>query len=215
MSQEFAAQPTESLGDDAALIQDMQKQFGDAPAETAKQPEPEKSAAPEVKKDEPKKDEAKPERNWEELERNYKNLQGALGESRAEARESKRIMEEMRTQVTNMQALMQRMREQSGDLPEPDPQRQFVDHVRGLTKEVETLRRESEEQREMRELTEFAVRAEQEFQAKSPDYMQAVNHLAQSRMTELAYLMPDTAQMQDYAAQAGYKSVPEMRQALM
>ena len=55
MSQEFAAQPTESLGDDAALIQDMQKQFGDAPAETAKQPEPEKSAAPEVKKDEPNK----------------------------------------------------------------------------------------------------------------------------------------------------------------
>ena len=193
---------------DSAQIAEMQKEFGDAPAEQGAQP-----VAEPAKKEEPKPEE-KPQRSLEDLERNYKNLQGALNEERVSRREERRQREEMAAQLTNMQAVMRRI--QTGEPePEANPLEPLVDYVRNIGQKVEAAERETREQREMRELQDYAVTGERQFMAKSPDYLEAVNYLAKSRMDELSILLPDGQQADDLARQNGHRSAADLRNAML
>lgn len=199
---------------DQTAYAELEKQFGDTPADT--QPAPAEEAKPETvtqeaKKEDAKPDEKKPERSIEEIERNYKNLQGALGESRANERAFKADLEQTKQQLANMQALMQKMR-QPEQQQERHPLEPLVAYVKDLGSKVQAFEKETAEQREMRTLTDYAVRGEREFMSKAPDYIEAVNHLASSRMAELTVFMPDNSpQAVDQARMHGFNTVAELR----
>ena len=196
--------------DDSAAIEALQKEYGDPPAEAA----PTTALVEEAKAPEVKPEEKKPERSFEELERNYKNLQGALGEERARARQEKAEREAMATQLANMQELMRRFAPQQPQ-EEKHPLEPLVEYVKGLGDKVQTFERETAAQREEREIMSFAIAGEQQFRSQAPDYEAAINHLGQSRMMELEILLPDTPDVQDLARAQGHNSVVELRQATM
>lgn len=198
--------------DDSAAIEAMQREFGDPPAE-AKAPETpvEEAKAPEVKPEE-----KKPERSVEELERNYNNLKGALSEERARAREEKAQREQLASQLANMQELMKRMTPaQQQAQEERHPLEPLVEYVKGLGDKVQTFERETQAQREERELMTFAMQGEQQFRQQAPDYEAAINHLGASRMAELEVLLPDTPAVEDMARSRGFNSVAELRNSMM
>ena len=213
MSQDFR-------GDDSAAIREMETLYGDAAMGQPQAPVTEQPAAPaaakkpdepakaptEAKKDEAKPDE-KPQLSFEELHNNYKNVQGALASTRAEAREQKRLNDALAKQVETLQREMLRVREQTGDIEPINPQQQAATELEQMRAQMQEMREAQERQAAERELTEYTDRGEREFVQKAPDFQDAVIHLATQRLNELAFLMPDTPQMQEFAASRGFSDL--------
>lgn len=211
MTDQLAPQQSE---DDRAYAE-LQKEFGDmegtAPAEAPKTEAAPVEKVPEPKADEVKKDEPpKPERNFEELERNYKNLQGALSEERTSRRE-------LAEQVRNMQALFAQVRApQQQQQIEQDPVKVLADLLQAQDDKINAVVGMTREQREQEELMKFAVQEEQKFAARTPDYNQAVAHLVNARRQELAFMLPDgDPRAEDAARQNGLQSVAALRDRIM
>lgn len=211
---------------EAAKYAAMEKEFkdfandDDAPAEKA-EPAPVEKAEPEPKV-EAKKDEEKAPQPYEVLEKNYKNLQGALGESRHEARALRERQEASERQLQALQEFIKTKVAPQEDVYR-SPEEILAEQVRGLehqnrqtAQQLEQMQRQTQEQREIQELGQRAIREEQEFQARTPDYIEAANHLQQARLAELSLLWPDNSPVAlDGAQRAGFNTVADYRMAMM
>lgn len=183
------------------------------------QPAPTEPAKTEPAQPETQVEAQKPQQQitFEELDKRYKQLQGALAEERAER---KRLAE-----------IARQYQQQPAKQPEPpapkipdineDPIGHFQAKVAALESqlaEAATAQGQTREQiaaeQVQRQFWGHVQRAEQEFSAKTPEYDAAVGFLEQSRVAELEFMFPDTVEQSwQIASQAGYRSPAEMRAA--
>lgn len=214
---------------EAAKYAELEKELGDwadeADQAPAKQAETEpKAADPESKKEaQPEPEKAKPD--FEVLERNYKNVQGALSEARGEARSLKEQFQAQQKQLEALQDFLRQTvgRQQQDDeeflTPEEKLGRMVNYLAEGQKQTQQQLQQMTQAQREQAELADLGRRAvsdEREFATKQADYFDAANHLANARMNELAIMLPDgVPQIEDQARRAGHNSVAEWRMAIM
>lgn len=185
-----------ALDTEASAYAALEKEFGDkpeaAPAEKPEAAAPGAKTEPEKPADEQK--QAADKLPYEEIERRYKNLNGALAEERA----NNRALKERQAQF---EQVLQAIKHQRAAERQP----QYDEMADPLLSEVEQLKRQNEElaqwQRQIAQEREEAERArtisqavtyhEQEFARQNADYFDAVSHLIKSRTAELAIMMPD------------------------
>ena len=220
MEQQVAPTPADGGGqDESARYQELQKEYGDAPAAS-------ESAAPAEK---PAEAQAKPPLPYEELENRYRNLQSALhearGESRAERERLHRLEAEHQQQRSFLERLAQLQERQRAEQQRVDED-PYLAPVQSRVESVEQklARYEAENRRlaalmEQREEAENIARyinaEEARFSAQVPDYHDAIAHLRSAKQGELEALYPDTPQMDGFARQQGYANATAFRQALM
>lgn len=210
---------------EAAAWADLEKEVSDEGGDEA---EVEAAAEAEPAKEEPESEKTEAEKAaapipYEELDKRYKQLQGALGEERGTRKQLAERAQQME-QVLR-QVLAQRQAQPQAEAPkvptlEEDPigyfQHKIAEqeaHIQRLTQgtqqTVEQFQKAQHEQRFWGEVQ----RAEQEMRASNPDYDPAVEYLEANRVKELELMIPDTAQA--YAEQQGYKSAADLRIAIL
>ena len=210
-----AIEPTE----DAAAYAEMEKEFGDTPVEEPVKEDPAAEKSEETKdKEEEAKD--KPPLPYEELEKRYGNLNGALAESRAQQRQ-------MRDQLANMKQVFEQLQSQRVQPQQPPQEQEFIDpleqrvgeigqQITQLTKAHTEAQAAAAQQAQHAQMMDQVRSQEQAFAQDNPDYFDAVNHLRTARMAELEVLMPDADEGAMYQAiNAGYQSPAQMREAIV
>jgi len=221
---------------DAALYAALEQEYGDTKQPQATpEPEPEKSAvepsakepepAKEAAKEPPKQEEKKPDKpplSQEELATRYKNLQGALAESRGETKALKESFEATQKQFQALQEFLksQRAPQQAQPQTPEDAAREFLGNMaerqNALDKSNQDLQKALNEQREQQQLGQYVQVHEQQFAAQTPDYMQALAHLQTARDAELRIFMPDDQpEAWANAKKAGFSSPAEYRASAM
>jgi len=180
----------------AALAQSLEAEAPEVAPQEAEAPT-EKPAPQPDKAAEAKAPEKKP---YEDLERNYQNLQKALGETRGELKERRAREEALANQMNSMQEFIRNQlapRQQQ----ELTPDQQFKRYLEGLETTAQQANAQAQrvseqlaEQTNMQEMQRWAVTAENEFRATKPDYMQAAEMLGSGRLRELAAFMPGRSQ---------------------
>lgn len=210
---------TEPLAGDDQAYAALEKEFGDKP-EAVSQPEPDKVAETvetkeTVSEEQPETQDKQPERlTYEELDRRYKNLNGALAETRAEARAAKE-------QAKQMQHVLTMLRQQA------QPQDEFADPTQvelnrlndattQLAKQNEALLQNAARERDNRAIIMAVSEDEAEYASKVPDYNDAVQHLARARETELRMMYPeDDPNVIEWVKGQGYPNVAFWRAEAM
>lgn len=205
------------LDSDAQQYLKLAEDLGDkteAPAEAPKAEEPK----PEEPKVEAKAEEPKPEPlPYEELERRHKNLNGALGEARAEQRQ-------LRERVQQMEAVFQRItaerQKAAVDEQFADPVERKVYEIESKTQELARAQENWQKQQQTAAVREFVLNnvsaAEESFAAKAPDYYDATKHLQEGRARELAYMYPDDDPSVIQAArERGFAHPEQLRRSLL
>lgn len=221
---------------DAALYAALEQQFGDQKQPEANPaPEPDKTGAePSAEKQEPAKEAAKeppkqedkkpdkPPLSQEELATRYKNLQGALAESRGETKALKDSFETTQRQFQALQEFLksQRAPQQAQPQTPEDAAREFlggmVERQNKIDQSTQDLQKALNEQREQQQLGQYVQVHEQQFAAQTPDYMQALAHLQTARDAELRIFMPDDQpEAWANAKKAGFSSPAEYRASAM
>lgn len=206
---------------DAARYAEMAKTYADPPVETdVKSVEPAAEPVKEVKAEE-KKPEPLP---YEEIEKRYKNLQGALGEARGETRTIKQQMEQVAADNRRLQEFLRQIAEPKQQPEDEDPYLGPVQRQLGTL--AEQQRQIAEQQRQQQEAWEAQQRSamlaqsvsteEQRFAEKTPDYYTAIGHLRAARAAEYAAMYPDGyANAETYAINQGFRTAADLRQALL
>lgn len=196
----------------------MEKEFGDTPADPPEDP-PAEPKSPNVDEVDQKADAEKPPLPYEELEKRYGNLNGALAESRATQRA-------LKEQLANMQQVFQQVQAQR-QAPQQQPDDQFIDpleqqlgllsqQVTSLTEAQKAERDRVAQQAEHQQMLSYVKTQEAQFAQAQPDYQDAVDHLRTARMSELEIMIPDGDENAIYQAmQSGYQSPAQMRQAIL
>lgn len=228
--QEQLATPDTGVAADAAQYAALEKEFGDA----AQQSQPEKASVEPAKTEpeKPQQQEAPKQQAplpYEELDRRYRGLQGALGESRAETRAAKEAQERFSRQLEGMQEVIRRMqqpkeapREIAPGIPEPpvltnlrQELGQVAEQNAQITRQQQAFLEQNQKRTELEQIVRKTAASEQAFLQKSPDYYDAARHLMGARMSELELFYPDdSAAAQDAAARLGMQSVAELREAV-
>lgn len=121
----------------------------------------------------------------------------------------RKAMEEERYQRKEAQKELQRIREESEKKLQPQEQDEEIDDpIEALNKEVSKIKQEANQQKEQQRIQEeFNTFAEDvkgktsEFAAKTPDYVEAYNHLVGSRLDELRILGYSEQQAKQMVAQ--------------
>lgn len=213
-----------------ALWDNLNKTYGedsgeepDAEATEPEQAADERSGAEEPEKAEPEADQ-KAKLPAEEIEKRYRNLQGALSEERAERKKMAESLANMRTVIRNMidqGAGSSQPRSEPPKVPDvnEDPIGFFTHKLAEQERVIEELRNGTratteQVQRQQAEHRFWTVVERSEIEARNQfhDYDEAVKHLEQGRVTELEILLPDESPAaQQAAAQSGFQSVAELR----
>ncbi len=164
----------------------------------------------------------KPPFSYEELDQRYRDLRGALHESRGENKDMK---QRLRNMEEVMQNLLLERRQQNQPKP-PDPQENplgYYDYrleeqgrqLNELKQQNEALTEQQRTQAEFQNFMRAAVAEEQEFAAKTPDYYQAAAHLEQARRLELGIIYPDNDATYAQAREAGFPTIQAFREAVL
>lgn len=217
--QQLTTQTQEAADPEFAQWSALEKEVGDAPAEAVVETKTE--PAPEAIKAEDKPKDPLP---YDELDKRHKNLQGALAETRGEMRQYRENSEKLANQLANMQEFLrvQQAQRQAPAQQQDDlaPLREYLGKIEQTATQAEQRAQQVEQrwtqQSEEQRLGQHVVQLERQFMAQAPDYMPALEYLAKSRMDELSVFYPDdSASAMDAAANAGFRSVAELRQAVM
>jgi hypothetical protein len=215
---------------DAGLWAELEKEVADEAApeiesEPAAKAEPEAEPAPEPEKPEA----AKGPIPYEELDKRYKQLQGALGEERGTRKQLSERLQNMETlirQITGKADQPAQGQKPAAEQTIPDINEDPVGHFaaklaateaklkaieEASTKTVETITREKQEQ----QFWSTVERSEIEMRSTAPDYDDAVGFLEQSRVRELEAMIPDTDQSLALAHQNGFRTVEDLRIAML
>ncbi len=206
---EAAAPPVQDA--EAARWSALEKEVADESPAPAVEP-----AKTEAQPDKPI-DQAKPQITFEELDKRYKQLQGALAEERAERK---------RLAQLHQQAPPQPQQPKAPEAPkfpsiDEDPIGHFQAKMAHLEhqlaekdKAISQTREQFEAEQTQRQFWGHVQRAEHEFSSKTPDYDAAVGFLEQSRVAELEFMFPDNVEQSwQIAQQNGYRSPADMRLA--
>lgn len=205
---------TATVTADEKAYQDLVMEFGDEASPPQDQtPPPQEPVKTEPTAEKPVEEPKKAPPDYDELNKRYTNLQGALGESRGETRELKQRYANLETVVRQLVGQRERGQPPAEEQNPLEPLLREIEDLRGKTQAFE---RHTAEQREMADLNNYAIAAERQFMATAPDYTDAVNHLANARMAELAVFFPDhSLHAQDAARQRGLPSVADLRAAIL
>lgn len=202
------------------------EQLGDDPE--SEEPELEAKEEPEAVEKVEEKTEAEAEKAdkplpYEELDKRHKQLQGALGEERAQRRRLAEQHQQMRTVIETIMA-----QRQAGTQPEApkvptleeDPIGYFQHKIAAQEAEIQRLNQGTQQTQEQfvrqqreQQFWSSVQRSEAEMRAINPDYDPAVTFLEESRIKELELMIPDSAQA--YAEQQGYQSPEALRMAIL
>lgn len=204
---------------DGARYAELAKEFGDQQPAVAT-PDPAPVQPPAAVKVEDKKPDPLP---YEELDKRYRNLQGALGEARGETRSLKQSMEQIAQDNARMQQFLARIaREQPAHDEDPylaPVQRQVQTLAAQQRDLIEATRQQQqvlERQRQMEMLTTSVSTSEAQFARSNPDYFEAVDHLKQGRLQEYEVMYPDGhPQAETHAINSGFRTAAELRNALL
>lgn len=206
-----------------ALWDRLEKESADEGVEETPEAEAQPDATPEPTQ---AAEEAKKQVPPEEIERRYRNLQGALSEERESAKA-------LRHRLQNMEAVIRTVLErdaapQGQEAPKipdrnEDPIGYFEHKIAeleranaelrdGTTRTQEAMTREAAQ----RQFWEAVSRGEQAFREQAKDYDDAVGWLEQHRMRELELMLPDDHPAAIQAArEGGYESVQQLRVAAL
>lgn len=208
---------------EAAAWAELEKDV--APEEGEEQAESD-GAEPEVKAEaEPVKDEkAQPPIPYEELDKRYKQLQGALGEERGTRKQLAERIQQMETVLRAVATQRQQPAQAEVKVPtiEEDPigffqhklaeQERVIAELRGgAEKSVQQVQQAQVEQ----QFWSAVERSEQSMRQTNPDYDPAVSFLESSRVKELEAMVPDGEAGDAYAHQNGFRTAAEMRVAML
>lgn len=163
----------------------------------------------------------------EEIEKRYRNLQGALNEER----QNRKAMADT---IANMKAVIRQMLDQSPakqpaaaepEVPDvnENPVGFFMAKLAEQQKVIEELRTGSQQTRQQIEQRQHEEQfwsrvqhSEVEARKSISDYDAAVEHLEKGRIAELELLLPDDSEVAQQAAQeAGFKTVAQLRVATL
>lgn len=214
MSLETTAAPV-AVDDDHARYAEMAKELGNPAPAAAPAAEP-PAAAPAERKPDPL--------PYEELDKRYRNLQGALGEARGETRTIKQTMDQLTTDNQRMQQFLQRIAQQQTPAPDEDPylgpvQRQvqaLADQQRQILEYQKQQQETYEQQRRQQTMVSSVNASEAQFARENPDYYEAVEHLKHGRLQEYAVMYPDGhAATETMAVNNGFRTAAEMREAML
>ncbi len=224
--------PTQDV--DAAAYAALAKEVSDDNVQAVtEQPEPQKEPeAPEPEKVEAQeqKDDPKPDTDYK---RQYEELRGALGEERHQRKSLREQNEKLASQVSNMQHLLEGLTKQQQEARRAEEE-QFLTpeeiQSRRLAEELGQVKTQNQELAEWRQqqerqaqeasqhdaLVQSIVSAERAFAQTTPDYHDAAQALAQSRLQELAVFYPDESpQVHEIARQWGFAGPQQLREAML
>lgn len=210
---------------EAALYAAMEKELGDgqepekAPEVPVDPPKPEAAAA-EPKQEEKKEPDKKAPLSLDELERNYTQVRGALGEARAEMRQYREENQRIKGQFEALQAFL---KQQQAPAQPKTAEQEVTDYLGDLEQKAtraeqttKELRERMEAQQREQETIHRLAEDERAFMATAPDYNEAAQHLANARMAEFRAFFPDDSpEAQRQAAENGFYSVDQMRHAML
>ena len=169
-------------------------------------------------KQEEKKQEQPDRLPYEELDRRYKNINGALAEERA----GRRAAQEQHKQMQELFQAILAKQQQPHDQPEEqeDPLvRELVNLKQGyqnLAQNQQQFQQRQQEERQQLAVVHEIGNAERKFAAATPDYFEAVQHLGAQRAAELSLLYADDDPLaQDFARKQGYQSPAHFRDDIM
>lgn len=236
---ELNTQPAAPAADaESAAWAQLAKDVGDAGDAQIEAPASEQPEAQAVEKTE-----AEPETTEngkklppEEIEKRYRQLQGALKEEREGRKKASertdnlekllsQLVEQRKATAAPAQPVELPTAPQVPQIPslEEDPighfqaklaeQQRVIDELRGTaTKTQQQLAKEAED----RQFWANVNAQEAQFRKAAPDYEDAMTHLATSRMAEYQAIYPDDSpQAVQFAAENGFKSVADLRVALL
>ena len=208
---------------DAAAYAALAKEYGDNPAPEVEGNEPIKTQEqPPVEAE--KKDEKPAPLPYEELEKRYSNLQGALQEERGGRKALKRQVDAMQEYLRNE---LPKIKQQPVAPVEPDPYADPLDSVQrainklaeqqqAVTQRLTAQDQEYQAKAAETQLHQLIIRSEKEYAEKQPDYFEAIEHLKKSRLQEYARFYPDNSDESWMIAQNnGFNSPAELRDALL
>lgn len=213
---------------EAAAWAELEKEV--APEEGEEQPETEASESEPEAKAEPEKTEAEKGAQqipYEELDKRYKQLQGALGEERGTRKQlAERLqnMEQVVRAIAAQRAQPQQEAPQQPKIPtlEEDPIGFFKHTIEQQAREIEELRNGTKQTAETfqktqaeRQFWDTVQRSETEFRATNPEYDPAVEFLESARIKEISRMVPETPQGQALAERMGFNTVDEARVSML
>jgi hypothetical protein len=164
---------------------------------------------------------------YEELDKRYKQLQGALGEERGTRKQMAERVQQMEQVLRAVIAERQAQAQPQAPAPkvptiEEDPIGFFQHKVAELERQVQESRTGTQQtvqqvqQAHVEQQFWGAVeRSEQAMRQANPDYDPAVTFLEGARVRELEIMVPDNASGEAYAQQMGYPSAADMRVAIL
>jgi len=162
----------EAMAQDTAPVTDAE--MAENPAEVTAEPAP--AAEPE-----PAKAEEKPPEGFVP--------HGALHSEREKRKALEKQFAELQAQVESLKA----PKEPEPEMQVPDPildpdgfKRWAVDQAKQQQQQFQQFETKRPEEARMQQMVQAAAKAEQDFAAKTPDYMNAVNYMAENRKAELA-----------------------------
>jgi len=215
---------TPAVDGDAARYAEMAKDYGDNAAPAAVEPVAERAAEPVI---EAKPEEKKPEPvPYEELDKRYRNLQGALGEARGESRTLKQQMEQLAAEHKRTQDFLRQISEANTRQNDPnadpylDPVKRQVDSLAEQQRQIADAQRQQQEawaaQQQQQQVLRAVEQSERAFAQTTPDYYDAVKELRGNRMAEYEYMYPDdNPRVIEFAQSRGHRSPAELREALL
>ncbi len=201
----------------AELEKDVAPEEGEEQVEEASA-EPDAPAKEELGKDD------KAPVPYEELDKRYKQLQGALGEERGTRKQLAERIQQMETVLRAVAAQRQQPAQPEVKVPtiEEDPIGYFNHQIEQLRQENAQLRtgaQQSVQQVQHAQVEQqfwgAVERSETEMRQSNPDYDPAVTFLEESRVRELQAMVPDDERGSAYAAQNGFRSAADMRLAML
>ena len=220
------------VADETAQWQELAKEL-ESPdlAETPATP-PVEQAKPEAESAEPAKvegegapAESKPKPTYEELDRNYGNLQKAIKERDSKAKELEWRLRNYDEFIAQLRANRGQQSERAQEEPKQAPNRDedpigYFEHklaeadakITALTQGTQQTTQQLVAQQQEQQFWTGVERSEQEIRKTTPDYDDACRHLETARMQQLAVMLPDdAAAAQAYANQLGAPSVEAVR----
>lgn len=164
---------------------------------------------------------------YEELDKRYKQLQGALGEERGTRKQMAERVQQMEQVLRAVVAQRQAQAQPQAEAPkvptiEEDPigffqhklaqQERIIHELRtGTQQNVQQVQQAHVEQ----QFWGAVERSEQTMRQTNPDYDPAVTFLEAGRVKELEVMVPDNASGEAYAQQMGYPSAADLRVAML
>ncbi len=189
------------------------------------EPKEQAKAKPEAEPDEKQKAEAETEENEkppltpEEVEKRWRDTQGALKAERGKRQERDRELEELRAEIETLKGgrPSQAQQETADDLglgEAPDMEKDPMAYLKWTKQVVDAMMQErrqtaSEQQQEseqsnyVRQVVQTFTQAENEYRKAVPDYDDAMEHLRQARIAEIeAFGIPKAQAVQQFQQEA-------------